>query len=127
MADVTVECLICDSLLEAARAQIAIHRLSKLLDGRDFPYLTPVSPGDRIGPDDGSTVEIKRHVRPYRLADGKIAVPITAIVRRLLSSGRLSEIADLTAAQKTRLLAIWQARRVLAENEVSDDQTGIDP
>lgn len=126
MADITVECLVCDTLLEVVRAQLAIHRLSALIDKRGFPYTTPIAPGDRVGLDDGSTVEIKRHVRPYRLADGKIAVPVTAIVRRLLTSGRLSEITDLTAAQRTRLLAIWAARRTLAEGEVSDDQEGID-
>jgi hypothetical protein len=126
MPIITHECLVCDTLLEAERSQIAIHRLNALIYDRGFPYVTPLKPSDRVGPDDGSTVEVKRHVRPFRLADGKFVVPITPRVRELLTSGRLAGVTDLTAAQRTRLLAIWAARRTVSDNELSEDQDGLD-
>lgn len=126
MALVAEECLICDTLLEAARAQIAIHRLHGLVRGRDFPYNTPLSPADRFGRNDSSTALVKRHVRPFRMADGKFCIPITPLVRALLTSGRLNEVTDLTAAQRTRLLAIWAARRTILDSELNEDQSGLE-
>lgn len=118
--------IICDTLLEAARVQLAIHKLSDRIDGRGYPYMTPGSPGDVRGFDAGTTVEVRRHVRPVRLVDGKIAVPVSALVQRLLTSGRLGEITELTAAQRTRILALWAARRELLANEEADDQSGLE-
>lgn len=126
MAALTVECVVCDTLLEAGRVLLAVHRLNKLINGRDFPYTTPLSPADRVGPDDGSTVIVRRHVRPYRMTDGKIAVPVTALVRALITSGRLGEVSELTVTQRQRLQNLWAARRTLADSEISDDQAGID-
>lgn len=119
---ITVDCIICDTLLDVGRALLAIHRLRSLVDGRDYPYTTPLNPSDRVGPDDGSTVEIKRIVRPYKLADGKFAVPITPVVQRLLDSGKLAEVKDLTLTQRNKLATAIAAQRQVTEAEVTEEQ-----
>lgn len=119
------EYLICNSLLEVARAQLAIHALNAKVAGRGFPYVTPLRAEDRIGPDDGSTVEVKRHVRAVRLADGTFGIPISPKVRALLESGRLGEVTELTATQRTRVAAIWAARRAVADAEIPEQSEDI--
>lgn len=118
--------IVCDTVLEAARVALAIHRLSGILGGRSFPYTTPLRPEDRVGPDDGSTVIVRRHVRPILLADGKIAVPVTPFVASLLGSGRLAEVSELTAIQRTRIANLFSARRALLDAEIAADQASAE-
>jgi hypothetical protein len=118
---ITFDCIVVDTLLDVGRTLLAIHRLRALVDGRDYPYTTPLDPKDRVGPDDGSTVEIKRIVRPYKLADGKFAVPITPVIQRLLDSGKLADVKELTALQRTKLATAVAARRQVTDGEVTDE------
>lgn len=120
--------IVCANLLEVVWVQAVVNRLSELVDGRKLPYTTPLRPEDRVGYQDGSTVEVKRLTRPVRLADGTIAVGLGPVVRRLLEQAQTRTAAELgtNATRRTRLLALLAAKRDLAENEIADDQSGLE-
>jgi len=127
MAD--IEHIVCDDVAEAEVVQRVIHKGSGMA-GLDVPYVTPLRPEDRHGPDDGSTVTVQRIALPHRLNDGTIAIPYTAssapiLVGAAAAPGQMAEAYGCTVAQFARLKVLHNQRRVVPVTEYAADQSGM--
>lgn len=115
MAD--IDHIICDTPEQAARLLETVHRLSGL-DGRAYPYTTPISPADRVGYNDGSTVVVEAITRAVPLVGGKVAVPCVPRVAALLATLPAKSAAlGLATKDAAALVTLAAARRKLVAEE----------